>query len=605
MQQVKLVIWDLDETFWVGTLSEGGAVVSERNAAVVRELTDRGIVNSICSKNSFDEARIRLVEAGVWDLFVFPKIQWSPKGQLISEIIAEMQLRAPNVLFIDDNPLNLREAVFYNPGLQTAGPAIIERLLKLPACQGKADATHARLRQYRILERKQSDRRRSTSDNDDFLRQSGIRVALQRTCGEEQARILELINRTNQLNYTRKRLSAAQLEALLQDPALETACLRVRDNYGDYGVCGFYALRENVLEHFLFSCRILNMGVEQWLYHRLGNPRIDIAGECATPLRSGVVPDWICEVEPADFQERADAATGGGPRVLLKGGCDLEQIRIYLNRAITLDTELTCVSAAGLSVHGEHTEILRRCRAETLERYGEIIDALPFVERHTYQSSFFQDRHDSYIYSVLQDYTQGLYRYGDTDFVVPYGDFTVDLTDPRNWPVLEHAHRRKKRLSRNFLAWFRTRFVFLGPLPPEAFAENIDWLCRRIKAGRQLILLNGSEIPYQKCPEQERWNHHRTMNRVLETVAAGHDHVVICDVRRFLRDPRDHSNNLRHYNRRTYFLIARHLEELLGRRFDVAQPVLQKVARAAAFYIGFFIRILRRNVFRWLLPLKS
>ena len=50
MEKIKLVIWDLDDTFWNGVLSEDKVTFNERNIEIVKTLTDRGIVNSICSK---------------------------------------------------------------------------------------------------------------------------------------------------------------------------------------------------------------------------------------------------------------------------------------------------------------------------------------------------------------------------------------------------------------------------------------------------------------------------------------------------------------------------------------------------------------------------
>lgn len=51
--KIKIVIWDLDNTFWLGTISEGGIVTPPKNVAIVKELTRRGIINSISSKNNF------------------------------------------------------------------------------------------------------------------------------------------------------------------------------------------------------------------------------------------------------------------------------------------------------------------------------------------------------------------------------------------------------------------------------------------------------------------------------------------------------------------------------------------------------------------------
>lgn len=84
---VKLVIWDLDETFWKGTLAEEGIEPFAEHGELVRTLAGRGIVSSICSKNDFDVAREQLQRLNVWEYFVFPVIQWSAKGPAIRELI--------------------------------------------------------------------------------------------------------------------------------------------------------------------------------------------------------------------------------------------------------------------------------------------------------------------------------------------------------------------------------------------------------------------------------------------------------------------------------------------------------------------------------------
>lgn len=50
-QKIKIVIWDLDETFWKGTFSEENIIAIPENIQLVKDLTDMGIVNAVCSKN--------------------------------------------------------------------------------------------------------------------------------------------------------------------------------------------------------------------------------------------------------------------------------------------------------------------------------------------------------------------------------------------------------------------------------------------------------------------------------------------------------------------------------------------------------------------------
>ncbi len=220
-----------------------------------------------------------MAEHGAWDYFVFPKIDWSPKGEKIARTLDEMGLRAPNTLFIDDNPQNLEEARFYNPGIQVASPEIIAALLADERLTGKADADLTRLKQYQLLEKKVVDRSQFASNNDAFLRQCQIQVEVCHDCQQAFGRLLEMIERTNQLNFTKQRLDAGTLRAILDDAGYECAYVKVWDRYGDYGIAGFYALKEGRLEQFLFSCRVLNMGVEQWVYNRLGRPALDVVGK--------------------------------------------------------------------------------------------------------------------------------------------------------------------------------------------------------------------------------------------------------------------------------------------------------------------------------------
>ena len=71
---VRVVVWDLDGSFWLGTLDEAAVTPLPAHLALVRTLARRGIVSSICSRNDPALARRELEKLGVWDLFVFPAI---------------------------------------------------------------------------------------------------------------------------------------------------------------------------------------------------------------------------------------------------------------------------------------------------------------------------------------------------------------------------------------------------------------------------------------------------------------------------------------------------------------------------------------------------
>ncbi len=332
---VKLVIWDLDDTLWAGTLAEGDAVEPHGDrVAAIRELNRRGVVNAICSKNDPEVAKAKLVELGLWDDFVFPVIRFLPKGELVRQLLQDMQLRAPDVAFIDDNPVNLGEVAHFNPGIRVidaredACDAFLRELVE--SLQG---VNKSRVEQYRMLERKIGDREASAGSNEEFLASCGIRMALVRRTDNLAfaSRIEELVNRTNQLNFTKSRVAAGSIPEYVIDVATnETYSVFVWDRYGDYGLVGFAAVERKVLlKHFLFSCRTMNMGVE--------NAVAFVLSKTFRGMKLPVdakMPPWITLVQPEDEEFKSVLARlgveDGEPRVRVMANCQSGAIAHYM-----------------------------------------------------------------------------------------------------------------------------------------------------------------------------------------------------------------------------------------------------------------------------------
>ena len=51
-EPVRLLIWDLDETFWRGTVTEGGHVYNQTTHDIVIELAKRGIISSVVQRTT-------------------------------------------------------------------------------------------------------------------------------------------------------------------------------------------------------------------------------------------------------------------------------------------------------------------------------------------------------------------------------------------------------------------------------------------------------------------------------------------------------------------------------------------------------------------------
>lgn len=62
-----------------------------------------------------------------------------------------------NVLFIDDNPINIKEAQFYNEGINVASLDIILEIENNLNELGKDDSALIRLDHYHLLEKKERE----------------------------------------------------------------------------------------------------------------------------------------------------------------------------------------------------------------------------------------------------------------------------------------------------------------------------------------------------------------------------------------------------------------------------------------------------------------
>ena len=563
MEKIKLVIWDLDETFWKGTLSEGEVKIQPEKVEIIKELTRRGIVNSISSKNDYEPAKAKLIEAGVWDYFIFPSINWNPKGENVRHIISECQLRAPNILFIDDNISNRKEVEHYNGGINTMSDQEIGKLLDMPELKGKDDSSLSRLKQYKILEKK-SEARTEYSDNRTFLRESAIRIRFVSDVTPYKERILELINRTNQLNFTKIRLDAETLETLLNDEGIENTCIEVRDKFGDYGICGFYSLdrKNQQLRHFLFSCRILNLGIETYVYNKIGCPNIKIALPVAGELHTEMEIDWITEVD--DFEKKSGIIYGKDRvKVLLLGGCDLEQMCHYIDAdRIELIKEFNYPNSSGVPVHKEHTCYLRAIKEQSNEIRHEI-EQLSFGDERMFETILFSGDYDVLVYSVLMNYTQDVYQNIEKGYKVAYGGYATDETAFDNIPDAKNGN-------------YSDRFTFRGKQTPEEFMSDLEWLSHHVS--KPIIFINGAEVSDFNPLEPGACIRHKKMNAVLDEFIGMHSGICsLLDVRTIVKKRSDNKDNLRHYQRPIYIKMAEELMTLIeGKDTKVKSKTLIK-----------------------------
>ncbi len=578
-EPVRAVIWDLDETFWGGTLTEGGISWREENADIVRTLARRGIISSICSKNDDASVAAVLEEHGMRDYFVFPSITWDPKGPRLKTLVETLQLRAPTLLFIDDNPMNRAEAESFVPGLQVRDETCVPELLGHKLLQGKPDPDMQRLAQYRLLERRRADQVQSGGDTDDFLRVSGITVTIEHDLAPHLDRAIELINRTNQLNFTKNRLAEdpgearRELRALLAEYDVQAGILRVHDRYGDYGYCGLYvSQRYSVgapfLVHFAFSCRILGMGIETWLYRRLSRPRLDVVGPVLTNVFDETREiDWIGVELPGIAQVPAEARHDLN-YVLARGACDMRALSHYFSMIAGRVIEEFDTVRAGQSPLINHSLIATQAMKGFDPRAIEDFLPLGFLPEdfNTILAGDAPAGPAVWLLGFTIEQPATVYRHKATGTLLPFNvtDLNISAAAMMRGDAAEGADPA-------VIAHLRDKFDFFGERPDNRLDRLLQDSLRQIfsRAGRDVrvfvMLANTFRLDADGNEEiDEVFRHH---NGVVAEIAAAFANVQTLSPESFMT--RAELRALRtphHFDRIVYFRIFQYISQTINKQ---------------------------------------
>lgn len=116
-----------------------------------------------------------------------------------------------------------------------------------------------------MLEKQNEEWEQFDGNIDEFLKQCKMKVTFRSPKKEEYMRCYELLQRTNQLNSSGRRLSMDELVGYINDKDYESYIIKVEDKFGSYGIVGFSLVNVKeipTITDFVISCRVANKKVE-------------------------------------------------------------------------------------------------------------------------------------------------------------------------------------------------------------------------------------------------------------------------------------------------------------------------------------------------------
>lgn len=265
---VKCMVWDLDNTVWQGTLAEGDECrLRPGIAEALAGLDGRGILLSIASANDATPALAQMRQLGVDEYFLSPQIGWGEKLASILRISEELGIALDAIGFIDDEPFEREQVRQLLPDVRTYDASDAATLLERPECDPGLVTPEARRRRQMVVQ----GRRRAEAEQEggcshgEFLNSCRTRLGLRRAEPQDVPRILELLQRTHQLNATGVVYSPEELGTFCDDPDHRVYVATLGDRFADYGRIGVAICRCEpdawTILCFLLSCRVLRRGI--------------------------------------------------------------------------------------------------------------------------------------------------------------------------------------------------------------------------------------------------------------------------------------------------------------------------------------------------------
>jgi len=290
-RSAKALVLDLDNTLWGGVIGDDGlegiqlgqgSALGEAFVAFqhyARDLSRRGIILAVCSKN--DEANAlepfeRHPEMVLkrTDIACFVA-NWTDKAANLRQIAASLNIGLDALVFADDNPAE--RAIVRRELPMVAVPELPEDPTLYPATLAAAGYFEGIRLTPEDMERTaqyQANAARATlmasaTDMDGYLRSLDMRAIWGRFDRVGQARIVQLINKTNQFNLMTRRVTDEEIAALIENNRALSLQIRLTDIFGDNGVIALVSgqfapgTQDIRIEDWLMSCRVLGRQMEE------------------------------------------------------------------------------------------------------------------------------------------------------------------------------------------------------------------------------------------------------------------------------------------------------------------------------------------------------
>ena len=267
-QSIKCVVWDLDNTLWDGTLMVDEHVSLRRDVRrIIRTLDERGILQSVASKNDYASAMAKLQEFNLDQYFLFPQIGWHSKALSVKTLAESINIGLDAIAFVDDQAFEREDVNFSHPEVLCIGAVDLDKMLDMPEMNPRFITADSKIRRRMYLsdQVRQKEEKYYAGPKEEFLASLRMVLSIFHAKEEDLRRAEELTVRTHQLNATGYTYSYDELNQFRLSERYTLLMARLKDKYGTYGHIGLSLIERLTdlwtIKLLLMSCRVMSRGV--------------------------------------------------------------------------------------------------------------------------------------------------------------------------------------------------------------------------------------------------------------------------------------------------------------------------------------------------------
>ena len=197
---------------------------------------------------------------------------WTDKASNIRAIAKTLSLGLESMVFLDDNPAERMQVRRELPEVAvpelTENTALYTRTLLSAGyfeSIGFSDEDLKRATYYQD-NAKRAEILNQSSDIDGYLKSLDMEINFSSFDKIGRARIVQLVNKSNQFNLTTKRYNEGEIKDFEENKNFYTSQIRLKDKLGDNGMISVIICKKNFkfweIDTWLMSCRVLGRKVE-------------------------------------------------------------------------------------------------------------------------------------------------------------------------------------------------------------------------------------------------------------------------------------------------------------------------------------------------------